>query len=108
MIKYNAWQIAPAELEALLMSHPRVTDAAVVGIPNEETGEIPKGFIVPTAGETIDEPALLAWVAAEVAPYKRLRALELVETIPRSASGKILRRELRARELERMGIATEE
>ncbi len=108
MIKYNAWQIAPAELEALLMSHPQVTDAAVVGIPNEETGEIPKGFIVPTAGETIDEPALLAWVAAEVAPYKRLRALELVETIPRSASGKILRRELRARELERMGIATEE
>ncbi len=96
LIKYKGYQVAPAELEALLLSHPAVEDVAVVPVPDEAGGEAPKAFVV--AREPIDPEALMAWVAERVAPYKRVRALECIEEIPKSPSGKILRRVLRDRE----------
>ncbi len=95
-IKYKAYQVAPAELEALLLTHPAVADAAVIPKADEEGGEIPKAFIV-TRGE-ISAEDIMAWVAERVAPYKKVRAVEFIEKVPRSASGKILRRELIAAE----------
>jgi acyl-CoA synthetase (AMP-forming)/AMP-acid ligase II len=95
LIKYKAFQVAPAELEALLFSHPAVAAAAVLGAPDEEAGEVPTAFIVPCGEVTDDE--LMTWVAERVAPHKRIRRVERVETIPCSPSGKILRRELRER-----------
>jgi acyl-CoA synthetase (AMP-forming)/AMP-acid ligase II len=93
LIKYKGWQVAPAELEALLVTHPSISDAAVVGIKDDECGEVPKAFVV-RRGEVSAE-AILAFVAEHVAPYKRLRGVEFVERIPKSPSGKILRRMLR-------------
>jgi acyl-CoA synthetase (AMP-forming)/AMP-acid ligase II len=96
LIKYKGYQVPPAELEALLISHPAVADAAVIPIPDEAGGEAPKACVVPT-GAALDADELMAWVAERVAPYKRIRAVEVVEEIPKSASGKILRRLLRDR-----------
>ena len=95
LIKYKGYQVPPAELEAVLIDHPAVADCAVIGVPDEEAGELPKGFVVVAGeGEASDEE-ILDYVAERVAPMKKLRALERVEEIPKSASGKILRRELR-------------
>ena len=94
-------QVAPAELEALLISHPNIDDAAVIGIPDEKAGELPKAFVVPKGDIKPEE--ILAFVAAKVAPQKKLRGgVEIVEKIPKNASGKILRRDLRKRENERL------
>jgi acyl-CoA synthetase (AMP-forming)/AMP-acid ligase II len=95
LIKYKGYQVPPAELEALLIGHPAVADAAVIPIPDEAGGEAPKACVV-AAGD-LDPEELMAWVAESVAPYKRIRAVELVDEIPRSPSGKILRRLLRDR-----------
>lgn len=92
MIKYKGYAIAPAELEAALLSHPSIADAAVIPHADEEAGEIPKAYVVLKSPATCEE--LLAHVAARVAPYKKVRAIEFVSIIPRSASGKILRRVL--------------
>ena len=92
LIKHNAYQIAPAELEGVLMSHPAVADAAVIPSPDEESGEVPKAFVVLKSPCTADE--LMAYVAARVAPYKKIRLVQFVESLPRSASGKLLRRVL--------------
>jgi acyl-CoA synthetase (AMP-forming)/AMP-acid ligase II len=96
LIKYKGYQVAPAELEGVLLTHPAIADAAVIGIPDEEAGEIPKAFVVPHAPLTGEE--VTAFVAERVAPYKKIRAVELVEEIPKSPSGKILRRVLIDRE----------
>jgi acyl-CoA synthetase (AMP-forming)/AMP-acid ligase II len=96
LIKYKGYQVAPAELEAVLLSHPAVADAAVVGSPDEEAGEVPKAFVVLRAPASEDE--LAGFVAGRVAPYKKVRRIELVEQIPKSPSGKILRRVLVERE----------
>ncbi len=96
LIKYKGYQVPPAELEALLLTHPSVEDVAVVPVPDEAGGEAPKAFVV--AREPIDPEALMAWVAERVAPYKRVRAIECIDEIPKSPSGKILRRVLRDRE----------
>ena len=90
LIKYKAYQVAPAELEALLMSHPAVADAAVTPYQDEACGEIPKAWIVLKDEASADE--LMAFVASRVAPYKKVRRLEFIDQIPKSASGKILRR----------------
>ena len=95
-IKYKAYQVAPAELEALLLTHPAVADSAVIPKADVEGGEIPKAFVVKRAEITAEE--LMAFVADRVAPFKKVRAVEFVEKIPKSASGKILRRELIAAE----------
>jgi acyl-CoA synthetase (AMP-forming)/AMP-acid ligase II len=96
MIKHRGIQIAPAELEAVLLSHPGVADAAVVGSPDEEAGEVPKAFVVAGGEASADE--LMAFVAERVAPHKKIRRLEFVEEIPKSMTGKILRRVLIERE----------
>lgn len=104
LIKYKGFQIAPAELEQLLLSHEAVADAAVVGIQEGQSeGEVPCAFIVPTSsvpfnGDQVAE-RLATWMNSKVAPYKRLRGgIRFVESIPRNASGKILRRVLKEQE----------
>jgi 4-coumarate--CoA ligase len=96
LIKYKGYQVPPAELEALLLSHPRIADAAVVGLPDEEAGEIPKAYVVPSPGQELTEDEVIAFVAEHVAPYKKVRTVEFIEAVPKSASGKILRKDLRA------------
>jgi acyl-CoA synthetase (AMP-forming)/AMP-acid ligase II len=96
LIKYKGYQVPPAELEAVLLTHPAVADAAVIGVPNEGAGEWPKAFVVRCSA--ISETELMNFVAEQVAPYKKVRLIEFVESIPKSASGKILRRILRERE----------
>lgn len=95
LIKVSGFQVAPAELEALLLTHPGIADAAVVGAPDERSGEVPVGFVVPRPGTTLDPDEVMAFVAGHVAHYKQIRRIVIVETIPKSASGKILRRLLR-------------
>jgi acyl-CoA synthetase (AMP-forming)/AMP-acid ligase II len=97
LIKYKGFQVAPAELEALLVEHPGVADAAVIPLPDEEAGEIPKAFVVLANDETTTEE-IQQFVADRVSTYKQIRAIEVVDEIPKSASGKILRRVLRDRE----------
>ncbi|MCA1591430.1 MAG: 4-coumarate--CoA ligase family protein [Acidobacteria bacterium] len=96
LIKYKAFQVAPAELEALLLSHPAVADAAVIPSPDDEAGEVPKAFVV--RGADISEDEIMEFVAARVSPHKKVRKVEFVEQIPKSPSGKILRRILVQRE----------
>jgi acyl-CoA synthetase (AMP-forming)/AMP-acid ligase II len=98
LIKYKGYQVPPAELEALLLSHERIADAAVIGVPDADGEEVPKAFVVPRPGADLDADDVTAFVAERVAPYKKVRVVEFVDAIPKSASGKILRRELRARE----------
>jgi 4-coumarate--CoA ligase len=95
LIKYKGFQVPPAELEALLLTHPSVADVAVVGVPDDEAGELPKAFVVlkPDADTTAAD--LQAFVAERVASYKQIREVAFVAEIPKSASGKILRRLLR-------------
>ena len=96
LIKYKGWQVPPAELEAVLVTHPAVSDAAVIGIPDEEAGELPKAFITLAPGAeapTLED--LQDHVGEHLATYKQVRVLEVLDAIPKSASGKILRRELR-------------
>jgi acyl-CoA synthetase (AMP-forming)/AMP-acid ligase II len=101
LIKYKGFQVAPAELEGVLLTHPGVVDCAVIGTPDEEAGEVPKAYLVLDPGVTSD--AVLGYVAGHVASFKRIRACEVVEAIPKSPSGKILRRVLR--DLDRAGRA---
>ena len=100
LIKYKGFQVAPAELEALLLKHPAVADAAVIPSPDDEAGEVPKAFVVVKEGARPTPEELLSFVAASVAPHKKLRRIEFIEQIPKSPSGKILRRLLVARERE--------
>lgn len=96
LIKYKGFQVAPAELEGLLLTHPAVADIAVVPSPDEIAGEVPKAFVVLRAAASAEE--LMGWVGERVAPYKRIRRMEFIDAIPRSPAGKILRRILVERE----------
>jgi acyl-CoA synthetase (AMP-forming)/AMP-acid ligase II len=96
LIKYKGYQVAPAELEAVLLAHPHVADVAVVRSPDQEAGEIPKAFVV--ASGPVDAQALMAWVAERVAPYKRIRRVEFVDEIPKGPYGKVLRHVLLERD----------
>ncbi|TQJ74768.1 4-coumarate--CoA ligase family protein [Streptomyces sp. SLBN-31] len=97
LIKYKGFQVAPAELEALLLTHPGIADAAVIGVYNDEHNEVPHAYVVrqPTATD-LTEGEVMMYVAEHVAPYKRVRQVTFIDDVPRAASGKILRRELRA------------
>ncbi|HEY8286687.1 MAG TPA: 4-coumarate--CoA ligase family protein [Chloroflexota bacterium] len=103
LIKYKGLQIAPAELEAILLTHPAVADSAVIPVSDQEAGEIPKAFVVLKGEVTAEE--LQAYVAERVAPYKKIRKLEFCAQIPKSASGKILRRVLVDQERAAVGSA---
>jgi acyl-CoA synthetase (AMP-forming)/AMP-acid ligase II/NAD(P)-dependent dehydrogenase (short-subunit alcohol dehydrogenase family) len=103
LIKYKGYQVAPAELEEIMLTHPAVADAAVVRSLDASAGEVPKAFVVLQAPASAEE--LTTWVAERVAPYKRVRHVEFTTQIPRSPSGKILRRLLAEREREREGTA---
>tara|TARA_Y100001934_G_scaffold235911_1_gene287051 strand:- start:28 stop:987 length:960 start_codon:yes stop_codon:yes gene_type:complete len=100
LIKYKGMQVAPAELEALLITHPDIADVAVVPKPDEEAGELPKAYVVLKEGADAPADAIMGFVAERVAPHKRIRLVEFADEIPKSASGKILRRMLVERERE--------
>jgi acyl-CoA synthetase (AMP-forming)/AMP-acid ligase II len=95
LIKYKGFQVPPAELEALLVAHPKVADVAVIGVADDEAGELPKAFVVAQPGVDVTAEELQAYVAGHVASYKKIRIVEFVDAIPKSPSGKILRRMLR-------------
>jgi acyl-CoA synthetase (AMP-forming)/AMP-acid ligase II len=98
LIKYKGYQVAPAELEALLLTHPSIVDAAVVGVKDSESGEeIPKAFIVTQHSGHLTAAEVMDFVARNVAPYKKIRDVEFIDTIPKSPAGKILRKALRER-----------
>lgn len=104
LIKVKGYQVAPAELEALLLKHPKVADAAVIAVPDDQTGERPKAFVV--ASEPVTGKEVLDFVSARVAHYKRPAYIAFIDTIPKSPSGKILRRVLVEQErLERAAVA---
>jgi acyl-CoA synthetase (AMP-forming)/AMP-acid ligase II len=97
-IKYKGYQIAPAELEALLLTHPGIADAAVVGTPDADGQEVPMAFVVRQPGEhgqALDDAAVIDFVAAKTAPFKKIRRVEFIEAVPKSSSGKNLRRLLK-------------
>lgn len=96
LIKFKGMQVAPAELEALLLTHPQIKDCAVIRSPDDEAGEVPKAFVVTDHALTADD--VMGFVARQVAPHKKVRRVEFVDAIPKSPSGKILRRLLIERE----------
>ncbi|KAI9009030.1 hypothetical protein DFJ74DRAFT_637093 [Hyaloraphidium curvatum] len=102
LIKVNAMQVAPSELEGLLLLHPRVADCAVIGVPDDRFGEVPRAFVVPapaSGGEKFDPVEVVEWAAGRTAAHKRLRGgVVAVDEIPRNSNGKVLRRVLRERE----------
>ena len=98
MIKYKGFGIAPAEIEALLMEHPAVMDSAVIGVPDAESGEAPKGLVVLRAGQSATPEEIIAFANGKLAGYKKVHYIEIVQAIPKNASGKILRRELKEQE----------
>ncbi|CAL9163057.1 unnamed protein product [Musa hybrid cultivar] len=94
LIKYKAYQVPPAELEHILVSHPGIADAAVIPYPDEEAGQIPMAFVVRQPGSMLSDEEVMDFVGKQVAPYKRIRRIAFVSSIPKSPAGKILRREL--------------
>ena len=98
LIKYKGYQVAPAELEAVLIGHPEIADAAVIGVPDKESGEeLPKAFVVRAPGSELSEEAVMAYMTEKVAPHKKIRFVEFIDAVPKSAAGKILRKDLKAR-----------
>jgi acyl-CoA synthetase (AMP-forming)/AMP-acid ligase II len=96
LIKYKGYQVPPAELEALLLTHPAITDTAVIGVTGDDGEEIPKAFVVRQPGTDLTADEVIEFVARQVAPYKKVRRVEFTDIIPKSASGKILRKDLRS------------
>lgn len=94
VIKYKGYQVAPAELEAVLVSHPAILDAGVVGVEKDGL-EIPRAFVVVAPGAGLDEQAIMDYVASQVTPYKKVRAVELIDAVPKVPNGKIDRNALR-------------
>ncbi|RID51680.1 hypothetical protein BRARA_H02327 [Brassica rapa] len=94
LIKYKAYQVPPAELEGLLLTHPEIVDAAVIPFPDREVGQLPMAYIVRKTGSLLSEKSLMEFVAKQVAPYKRVRKVAFVSSIPKNPSGKILRKDL--------------
>ncbi|KDP26770.1 hypothetical protein JCGZ_17928 [Jatropha curcas] len=94
LIKYKGYQVAPAELEHLLQSHPDIAEASVIPYPNEEAGQVPVAFVVRQHGRRINESQIKDFIAQQVAPYKRIRRVIFVDSLPKNAPGKVLRKEL--------------
>lgn len=104
LIKYKGFQVPPAQLEDILLGHPGVLDAAVIGIPDSAAGELPKAFVVKqTNGMEVTEKELMDLVASKVSEYKKLRGgVQFVASIPRNPNGKIMRSQLRKIATDRM------
>ena len=100
LIKVKGFQVAPAELEAILQGHPMVADVAVIGRPDARAGEIPVAYLVPRGRVDIDE--IKAWVAAQVVDYKQLGDIVICDAIPKTPAGKILRRVIRGQDARRL------
>jgi acyl-CoA synthetase (AMP-forming)/AMP-acid ligase II len=99
LIKYKGYQVPPAELEALLLTNDKIADAAVIGVRDADGEEVPKAFVVRQAsGADLTAEEVMTFVAERIAPHKKVRVVEFIDEIPKSASGKILRKDLRARE----------
>ena len=98
LIKYKGFQVAPAELEGILLEHSSIADCAVIGKEDLEAGEIPKAFVVRKQGDEVSPEDIMGFVAQQVATFKHIREVEFVDSIPKSPSGKILRRFLIDRE----------
>ncbi|PON60581.1 4-coumarate-CoA ligase [Parasponia andersonii] len=94
LIKYKGYQVPPAELEALLLSHPEISDTAVIPYPDKEAGQYPMAYVVRKAGSKLSETAVMDFIGQLVAPYKRIRKVAFVASIPKNPSGKILRKDL--------------
>ncbi|TKY46419.1 4-coumarate--CoA ligase 9 [Spatholobus suberectus] len=94
LIKYKGYQVAPVELEQLLLSHPEINDVAVVPYPDEEAGQVPMAFVVRQPQSSLSEAEIIDFVAKQVAPYKKIRRVAFVDSIPKNAAGKILRKDL--------------
>lgn len=94
LIKYKGYQVAPAELEALLLTHPEIDDAAVIPYPDKEVGQFPVAYVVRKSGSHLTEKEVMDFVARQVAPYKRVRRVTFIGAIPKNPSGKILRKDL--------------
>jgi 4-coumarate--CoA ligase len=95
LIKYKGFQVAPAELEAFLLTHPAIADAAVIGVPDDEAGETPRAFVVLKPGQEVTAEEITEFMKGHVATYKVITDIVFIDAIPKSASGKILRRMLR-------------
>ncbi|XP_026448714.1 4-coumarate--CoA ligase-like 9 [Papaver somniferum] len=106
LIKYKGYQVPPAELEELLLSHPDILDAAVIPYPDEEAGEVPMAFVVRKPQTSIDKTRVIDFISKQVAPYKKIRRVEFIDFIPKNAPGKILRKELKTRALSKMLATT--
>nr|WCF44271.1 4-coumarate--CoA ligase 5-like protein [Vaccinium corymbosum] len=94
LIKYKGYQVPPAELEALLLTHPEIADAAVIPFPDREVGQFPMAYVVRKSGSNLSENAVMDFVAKQVAPYKRIRRVAFIASVPKNPSGKILRKDL--------------
>ncbi|XP_071705659.1 probable CoA ligase CCL5 [Rutidosis leptorrhynchoides] len=94
LIKHNGYQVAPAELESILLSHPQILDAAIIPLEDEEAGEVPMAYVVRAAGSELDEHQVIQFVAKQVAPFKKVKKVSFINVIPKSAAGKILRKDL--------------
>jgi acyl-CoA synthetase (AMP-forming)/AMP-acid ligase II len=97
LIKYKGYQVPPAELEALLLTHPLIADAAVVAHPDEEAGEVPRAFVVRQPDAQLSADEVMEFIAARIAPHKKVRMVDFIDAVPKSASGKILRKDLKGR-----------
>lgn len=94
LIKYKGYQVAPAELEHLLHSHPDTVEAAVIPYPDAQAGQVPMAFVVKRPQSTIDESEIMDFIAKQVAPYKKIRRVSFINSIPKNATGKVLRKDL--------------
>ncbi|RWR96891.1 4-coumarate--CoA ligase-like protein 9 [Cinnamomum micranthum f. kanehirae] len=94
LIKYNGYQVPPAELEQLLLTHPEITEAAVIPYPDEEAGQVPMAFVVRRPNSNLNEAQIMEFVARQVAPYKKIRRVSFINSIPKNPSGKLLRKDL--------------
>ncbi|MEE2032035.1 AMP-binding protein [Rhodococcus chondri] len=98
LIKYKGYQVPPAELEALLLTHPQIADAAVIGVLDDEGEEVPKAFVVRQPDSGLSEDDVMAFVAERVSPHKKVRKVQFIDVVPKSSAGKILRKDLRSAE----------